>query len=461
MSFPRHGGYNDSGVEWLGEVPSHWKVERLKLSVESCRNGIWGQEADGGADDIICVRVADFDRVRLGVELKEPTIRSVSERERGGRLLRTGDLLLEKSGGGEKQPVGAVVLYGQPEAAVCSNFVARMRLAPAMHPRFWTYVHSAAYAVRLNDRSINQTSGIQNLDQAAYLEERAPYPPTGEQAAIADFLDRETAKIDALVEAQRRLIALLKEKRQAVISHAVTKGLDPSAPLKPSNIPWLGDVPAHWEVASLKRYVTVLPGYAFPSNGFSQNTAETPLLRGVNVAAGRTRWDDVAYWRRADGDALDAWQLRTGDVVLGMDRPWITDGLRVALLTERDVPSLLLQRVAAFRSRSALVPEYLVRLLELHAFHHHCAPEMTGVSVPHISPEQIGEYAVPLPPPGEQVRILGAVREFNEDAERLSREADRAINLFTERRVALISAAVTGKIDVRGLVSVPKTAEAA
>lgn len=109
-----------------------------------------------------------------------------------------------------------------------------MRLKPAMSSKFWCYVHAAAYSIRLTVGSINQTSGIQNSDQSRYFDELAPFPPLSEQDAIAAFLDRETAKIDALVEAQRRLIELLKEKRQAVIFHAVTKGLDPSAPMKDS-----------------------------------------------------------------------------------------------------------------------------------------------------------------------------------------------------------------------------------
>ena len=95
MSFARYPAYKDSGVEWLGEVPAHWEVDRLKASITSARNGIWGNEAQGDDDDIPCVRVADFDRVALHVHLNEPTIRNVTAKEREGRLLRRGNLLLE------------------------------------------------------------------------------------------------------------------------------------------------------------------------------------------------------------------------------------------------------------------------------------------------------------------------------------------------------------------------------
>ena len=183
------------------------------------------------------------------------------KKERSTRLLSKGDLLLEKSGGGETQPVGCVVIYNDDRPAVCSNFVARMQLAPGMNSSYWRYVHAAAYAIRLTTGSINQTSGIQNLDADRYFNERAAFPTLPEQQAIATFLDIETAKIDGLMAEQRALVALLKEKRQAVISHAVTKGLNPAAPMKDSGVTWLGEVPGHWEVkkdvlAAFKDYHT-------------------------------------------------------------------------------------------------------------------------------------------------------------------------------------------------------------
>jgi type I restriction enzyme S subunit len=217
----------DSGVEWLGEVPEHWEVYRFKLSVDSCMNGVWGDEAVNDENDVACIRVADFDRQRLQVaELDEPTIRNVSTKDIEQRSLKPGDLLIEKSGGGEKQPVGAVVLFMIPIRAVCSNFVARMRIVQGMSPSFWRYVHHAAYSLRVNTKSIKQTSGIQNLDQQQYLNENAPFPPSEEQSAIATFLDLETTKIDALIAEQHRLIELLQERRSALISAAVTGQID-------------------------------------------------------------------------------------------------------------------------------------------------------------------------------------------------------------------------------------------
>ena len=215
----------DSGVEWIGEVPEHWEVKRFKFAVSSSKNGIWGDDPNG-VDDIKCVRVADFDRDTLGIRVEIPTLRAVPPKDREGRLLRRGNLLLEKSGGGENQPVGQVVMYARDDDAICSNFIARIELVQDTHPAFWNYSFAAAYYLRLNLRSVKQTSGIQNLDQEQYLSEYAAFPPIQEQAVIAATIDSGTARIDSLIAKTQRSIDLLKERRAAFTTAAVTGQID-------------------------------------------------------------------------------------------------------------------------------------------------------------------------------------------------------------------------------------------
>ncbi len=314
MTLPRYPSYKDSGVEWLGEVPGHWEVDRLKWSTLACKNGIWGDEPKQNDDDIPCVRVADFDRQKLRVELSEPAIRNVTEKERNGRVLNQGDLLLEKSGGGEFQPVGCVVLYDDPLPAVCSNFAARVQVAAGMNAPFWRYVHAAAYAVRLNTRSIKQTSGIQNLDQQQYLDELAAFPPLPEQTQIAAFLDRETAKIDALVAEQRRLMALLKEKRQAVISHAVTRGLNPQAPLKPTGIEWLGEVPVHWTMPTLNSRYSIELGKMLDEVRITGEHL-VAYLRNVDVQWNSINFDELPQMDIRE-DEYSRYTVQQGDLLV-------------------------------------------------------------------------------------------------------------------------------------------------
>lgn len=214
-----------SGVRWMGHVPEHWNIARLKWSYRNQAAGVWGDEPDG-ENDIACVRVADFDRRNLRVNFGDPTVRAISVSQRRGRELRPGDLLLEKSGGGDKQPVGAVVLFDHVEPAVSSNFISRIRLAPEQHPGFWKYVHAALYSGKLNYPAIKQTTGIQNLDSSAYFDTLVALPPKFEQVAIAKYLDRETVTINKLHDQLDNSVKRLQEYRSALISSAVTGKID-------------------------------------------------------------------------------------------------------------------------------------------------------------------------------------------------------------------------------------------
>jgi type I restriction enzyme S subunit len=214
-----------SGIPWLGDIPSHWEVRRLRTSISDCVNGLWGTDPDGKSD-ITCVRVADFDRNNLRVTLMRKTTRAIPEGARGKRMLKPGDLLLEKSGGGDKQPVGVVVIYEEKEPAVCSNFVARMPIADGHHSGFINYLHCALYARRINVPSIKQTTGIQNLDWKSYLSEMVAFPPVAEQRAISEFLDFERERFADTICRLEREIDLLREYRTRLVADVVTGKLD-------------------------------------------------------------------------------------------------------------------------------------------------------------------------------------------------------------------------------------------
>jgi type I restriction enzyme, S subunit len=215
-----------SGIDWLPMIPSAWKTHRLRRTTSKETNGFWGDEPVGDETDITCIRVADFDRVRRRVKDGEKTLRSVPASKRGARLLRQGDLLLEKSGGGEQTPVGCVVLYERDGLAITSNFVAKLTPLDDYDGRFLCYLHQALHDVRITMLSVKQTTGIQNLDSFWYLNELAPFPPIEEQQAIVAHIDRETAKIDTLIAKYQRELELLTEYRASLISHAVTGKID-------------------------------------------------------------------------------------------------------------------------------------------------------------------------------------------------------------------------------------------
>ena len=218
--------FKPSGADWFDVVPSHWRVERLKNSILNAQTGVWGNDPIGDGSDVLCVRVADFDRPLLRVGNAE-TMRAVSSKDARPRLLRPGDLLLEKSGGTPLNPVGFVAMYEDEKGpAVTSNFITRLRLQDGQDPRYWLYAHATSYGTRLTARSVKQTTGIQNLDQASYFNELFPYPPIEEQREIAAYLDEQTSRIDTLIAKAEEHIALAQERRAALITAAVTGQFD-------------------------------------------------------------------------------------------------------------------------------------------------------------------------------------------------------------------------------------------
>ena len=243
--------YKDSGVEWLGEIPEKWNTHSLKRSIKSCTSGLWGEEPNG-KNDIIVLRVADFDRHNLTISSDKLTMRAVSSEERESRLLKKGDLIIEKSGGGDKTLVGCVVIFEKNFKAITSNFVAKMSPLRGNQPHFLKYCFSHLYDREINLLSIKQTTGIQNIDINHYLMSKFCFPDEQQQRTICEFLDYQCQKFNTLIAKQQQLIQLLKEKRQALISHAVTKGLDPGVPMKNSGIEWLGPVPTHWSISKAR-----------------------------------------------------------------------------------------------------------------------------------------------------------------------------------------------------------------
>ncbi|MGC4076846.1 MAG: restriction endonuclease subunit S [Rubrivivax sp.] len=374
-------------------------------------------------------------------------MRSVTEKERAGRLLNKGDLLLEKSGGGELQPVGQVVLYQLDAPAVCSNFVARVALKQGMCAGYWNYVHSAAYAVGVNIGSINQTSGIQNLDQDRYFNERAPFPSEGEQTAIAAFLDRETARIDALIAEQEKLITLLAEKRQAIISNAVTKGLDPGAPTKDSGVAWLGKVPAHWRIGKIQ-------SFARRESGHTPSRQHPEYWENCSIP-----WFSLA----------DVWQIRDGKAKYVYDTKEKISELGVANSSARLLPAgtVILSRTASVGYSAImgcdmattqdfinwvcgpkLMPDFLLHVLR------GMRPEfdrlMMGSTHQTIYMPDVAKLLMALPPLHEQEELVDFIERKVADLDALQTESERAAALLKERRSALIAAAVTGQVDVRG-----------
>ncbi|QHO89925.1 restriction endonuclease subunit S [Klebsiella michiganensis] len=443
--------YKDSGIEWLGNIPSNWSVYSLKRSVTGCTNGIWGDEPNG-ENDLIVLRVADFDRDKLLISDAKLTYRSISEKESRSRLLTKGDLLIEKSGGGEKTLVGCVVLFDKDYAAVTSNFVAKMSPHDGYHSGFLNYAFSHLYNGRINYPSIKQTTGIQNLDSESYLMEHFCFPTYTEQRTIASFLDYETARIDKLIAQQQRLIELLKEKRQAVISHAVTKGLNPDAPMKDSGLEWLGTVPEHWVVLSLRYVIRTLEQGKSPE-------CEARLAENDEWAVLKTGCVNGGIYSEKEHKALPShisphvsFEVKRGDLLMSR-----ASGSRnligaVAYVHETRQKLLLSDKIFRLILEPNIDPQYLSLLMSSRPLRVQVEQAINGAEglANNITKESIKSFAIVLPDVQEQLKIRSYLNQKLRKFENLEDKLKGGLVLLNERRSSLISSAVTGKIDLRG-----------
>lgn len=275
-------------------------------------------------------------------------------------------------------------------------------------------------------------------------------PPMREQIAIAAFLDREAAKIDALVAEQERLIALLKEKRQAVISQAVTKGLNPDVPMKPSGVEWLGDVPAHWRVSGFIRCFNVV--YRYPTYfDIPYEESGVPEVRGEALGKNGEimRLDDMRFISSSTNAKFPMTQLALHDLVMSVRGTLGKIGLVEEEFVGANITANLLRLSA---DQSLVLPKFLLWFCGTNEFLTQLALCSSQTTIKTVTVPQLRQIIVPIPRADEQLEIMDRLVVLSAKLDALVTEAEEMIGLLKERRAALISAAVTGKIDVRNLV---------
>jgi type I restriction enzyme, S subunit len=351
-------------------------------------------------------------------------VENASDLASGKLLLDGGEVLVSKL-----NPEKSAVLLSEAHEipTVCSpEFIA---LIPKKIHRHFAYYFmlSAPLRHQLNASVESVTNSHKRARVDRFLASGVDLPDLPTQRAIADFLDRETARIDSLIEKKQRLVELLGEKWESVVEEAITTG---------------------GKRTKLGHHIEILSGYAFPSSDFSSDEEDIRLLRGANVSPGSIRWDDTVYWSRENLSALSRFLLSAGDVVLGMDRPWVSSGIRIAELTDRDVPALLLQRVCRIEPSNTLNKDFMRLLLASRQFLAYFEPIMTGVSVPHISPDQVSSFRFEYVRRDEQTRRATSALKERSRIIRVQDTTKQSIDCLKEYRSALITSAVTGQIDV-------------
>jgi len=444
MSAARYSEYKDSIVEWLGEVPEHWGIWKLSRAVQQIGSGTTpntGKIEYYEAGHIPWLNTGDLNDGELFDCAKRVTSAAITDHSIL-KLYPSGTVVIAMYGA----TIGklSILRFSATVNQACCVFAGDSKIAP----KFLFY-----WLLGFRKRIISMATGggQPNINQEILRSLRISFPDFDEQSTIIAFLDRETAKIDTLVEEQQKLIALLKEKRQAVISHAVTKGLDPNVPMKDSGIEWLGEVPKHWESLSLKYLCSTLrDGTHNPPQRVDDGY---PLLSVRNIIDDKlVKLDDDSLISESDFDTLNrSFVIKSNDVLLAI----VGATLGKTAVVDEKCPEFTIQRsLALFRTNAEkLTPAFLYRYLQSSNYQRFLWENAGYSAQPGIYLGTLANSAVLCPPLNEQVAVSNMLEKVINVIDSILLEAQQSINLLKERRNALISAAVTGKIDIRELVA--------
>jgi type I restriction enzyme S subunit len=431
--------YKPSGIDWIGEVPNHWNVKRLKNIVLNDIGGLWGDEPADDENDIIVLRVADFDRTNSRI-LNNPdfTYRNIRASQLDGRIIKQGDILLEKSGGGEQQPVGKAVLFDKDFKAVTSNFINKIETIPSVNNLFALYLFDALYYNNINVRNIKQTTGIQNLDNTGFFGENISLPPSAEQLTIANYLDHQTQLIDRLLANKKAQAEKLKELRQIEINNAVTKGLNPNAELIDSGIDWLGSINKEYKLDAFKRVCKLKQGLQIDQElrFFEIGLNRLPYITIKAINAGVDA-ENIEYIENADegvictpDEILLARTGATGEVVTGLHGVFHNNFFKIIY------------------NRTLLNKEFLVFYLNNSALKSYLLLLAGTTTIPDLNHRAFFSAPIVLPDMKEQIKIANYLQERTSKIDKLIRNIDEQIGKLQDLRKIKIYKAVTGKIKV-------------
>ncbi|ELA6198234.1 TPA: restriction endonuclease subunit S [Vibrio cholerae] len=423
--------YKDSGVEWVGDIPASWTVKpTFSVFDPSVKKNIEGQESTVLSLSYGHIVERDVD---TNFGLLPESFNTYQIVRDGDLILRLTDLQNDK----KSLRVGLVKQTG-----IITSAYLKLRSNQSIDSRF-------AYRLLHSYDTTKVFYGMGGgLRQSMKFEDfrRLPIlvPPLEEQQKIASFLDHETAKIDILIAKQEKLIELLKEKRQAVISHAVTKGLNPDAPMKDSGVEWLGEVPEHWVVAGFKRFLSSIVDY----RGKTPNKVDSGkfLITARNIKKGTIDYSlSQEYVSEEEYLSVMSRGLpEVGDVLFTTEAPLG----EVAQIDKTDIA--LAQRIVKFRGEENVLDNtFLKYFIMSSSFQDSLGMFASGSTALGIKAERLVYLRQLIPPLSEQHQIVEHIRNVEDKLNALEVKATDAIELMKERKTALISAAVTGKIDVR------------
>ena len=432
MKYQTYPAYKDSGVEWLGEIPENWKTIAVgRLFRRTKRTDHIGKELLSVYRDYGVIPKSS----------RDDNNNKPSEDLTPYQLVEPNDLVMNKM----KTWQGSIAISEYEGIVSPAYFVYQPepKLFDLAYPKYIHYLlRNPIYIAQY----LRQSKGIRvsqwDLDPDEFQRIELLLPEKNEQLRIFEFLDHETAKIDTLIEKQQRLIELLKEKRQAVISHAVTKGLNPNAPMKPSGVEWLGDVPVGWEIKKLKYLGEAIIGLTYSPDDVVNEGEGILVLRSSNVQNKQLAFDDNVFVNKVIPEKLI---VQKGDILIcsrNGSRSLIGKNAQISDCSESMTFGAFM---TIFRSS---YNDYLSKVFNSTLFEYQSGSFLTA-TINQLTTGNLNGFEVPLPPKEERIKIAGFLDYKIDKFNVLIEKSNSAIELMQERRTALISAAVTGKIDVR------------
>lgn len=432
----RHEKYKPSGVEWIEEIPQGWKMQKLKhtFAFQTGFTPATGNKEYYDNGDNIWITISDMTKRLVSDSSQKITSDAIANHNTN--ITPKGSLLYSF-----KLSVGKVAFAEKD--CYTNEAIFSILPTPGLNLDFYYYSLPSQVIMNANENIY----GAKLLNQDLIKNANIIVPPIEEQQAIAEYLDEKCGAIDALIERKERLLELYAEKRQAIINRAVTRGIDPNAPLKDSGIPYLGQIPAHWEVKKLKNIVSKIGSGVTPTGGSEvYQTEGIPLLRSQNIYFDGLRLDDVAYISIEIDESMSNSRVKDGDVLLN-----ITGGSigRCYYIPQGFGSANVNQHVCIIRSKFNLVgTKYLNMLIGSNVGQEQIELQQTGANREGLNFEQLKGFNIPLPDLKEQAAIVSHIEEKCGKIDQICEKLRQQIVLYREYRTALIANAVTGKIKI-------------
>lgn len=425
--------YKDLSLPWLGQVPTHWVTKRAKSYLIAI-----DQRSEEGKEELLTVSSARGVIPRRSANVTMFKAESYA----GHKLCWPGDLVINSLwawGGG----LGVSQYHGIISTAYS---VYRSRNAALINPRFLNeLVRSSSFHWELQVRSKGVWISRLQLTDTAFLDAPIPLPPPDEQAAIVRFLDWANARLERAIRAKRKVIALLGEQKQAIIDRAVTRGLDAAVPLRSSGIPWLAEIPAHWDVRRLKFVASRIVDCLHATPRYS-DSGVYPAVRTADVSPGVVHVDrakkieltDYLRW-------IERLEPREGDILYSREG----ERFGIAACVPPDVRLCISQRMMVFRIGARDQSTYVMRALNSRSTYGQALQDVMGATAPHVNISTIKNYFLALPVRREQEAIVEHIDSHVVPIDAAISRLEREIDLLREYRTRLVADVVTGKLDVR------------